>query len=191
MRLIAKEDLAAKLSLSVEWVEQAIPKGLVPSPIELDGHIRWSEEVIDKWIRDGCPDVKQQRKHLESDMSYDSTKTLADVEKETILGALRFTKDNREKAAQLLGIGLRTLYRKIKEYKLECLKERISVKCRIKPHAFSSQGSRHVCHNKLIVSFTFKPNRIGKLILVKIYKCRQLLHNLWCNAQKLCQIQHI
>jgi transcriptional regulator of acetoin/glycerol metabolism len=119
MRLIAKEDLAAKLSLSVEWVEQAIPEGLVPSPIELDGHIRWSEEVIDMWIRDGCPDVKQQRKHLESDMSYDSNKTMKDFEKDALIYALEKTNGNREEAAKLLGIGERTLYRKIKKLDLD------------------------------------------------------------------------
>lgn len=76
-------------------------------------------EVNDKSFRDERPEIKRQEKHLESDILYDSTKTLADVEKETIEGALHFTKRNREKATKLLGIGLRTLYRKIKEYGLE------------------------------------------------------------------------
>lgn len=41
---------------------------------------------------------------------------MADIEKEAILGALAFTKGHRARAAQLLGIGLRTLQRKLKEY---------------------------------------------------------------------------
>lgn len=41
------------------------------------------------------------------------------VEKETILKALAETHGDRAKAAQLLGIGRTTLYRKLKEYKIE------------------------------------------------------------------------
>jgi len=44
---------------------------------------------------------------------------LAAVEKETILKALTATHGDRAKAAQLLGIGRTTLYRKLKEYKIE------------------------------------------------------------------------
>jgi two-component system response regulator HydG len=44
--------------------------------------------------------------------------TLEQLEKEAIIRALETTKGNREQAAKLLGIGERTLYRKIKEYGL-------------------------------------------------------------------------
>jgi len=44
---------------------------------------------------------------------------LATVEKETILKALEATHGDRAKAAHLLGIGRTTLYRKLKEYKIE------------------------------------------------------------------------
>jgi DNA-binding NtrC family response regulator len=44
---------------------------------------------------------------------------LATVEKETILKALEATHGDRARAAQLLGIGRTTLYRKLKEYKIE------------------------------------------------------------------------
>ncbi|MFM8292536.1 MAG: sigma-54-dependent transcriptional regulator [Planctomycetia bacterium] len=43
---------------------------------------------------------------------------LEDVERLFITETLRFTGGNREQAAELLGIGERTLYRKIKEYQL-------------------------------------------------------------------------
>ena len=43
---------------------------------------------------------------------------MADVERRVIEAALRETRGNRRKAADMLGIGERTLYRKIKEYKL-------------------------------------------------------------------------
>jgi len=43
---------------------------------------------------------------------------LNDLEKQAIVETLARTGNNREKAAKILGIGERTLYRKIKEYKL-------------------------------------------------------------------------
>jgi DNA-binding NtrC family response regulator len=44
--------------------------------------------------------------------------TMADIERAAIERALRATRGNRRKAAELLGIGERTLYRKLKEYRL-------------------------------------------------------------------------
>ncbi len=44
--------------------------------------------------------------------------SLNDLEKQAIIDTLAKTKGNREKAAKILGIGERTLYRKIKEYDL-------------------------------------------------------------------------
>jgi DNA-binding NtrC family response regulator len=45
--------------------------------------------------------------------------TMADVEKAAIEAALQEYQGNRRKAAEVLGIGERTLYRKIKAYRLE------------------------------------------------------------------------
>jgi DNA-binding NtrC family response regulator len=45
--------------------------------------------------------------------------TIQDMEREAIALALRTMKGNRRRAAEMLGIGERTLYRKIKEYQLE------------------------------------------------------------------------
>ena len=44
--------------------------------------------------------------------------TMAEVEKAVILSALRETRGNRRKAAEILEIGERTLYRKLKEYQV-------------------------------------------------------------------------
>jgi DNA-binding NtrC family response regulator len=43
---------------------------------------------------------------------------MADIERSVIEAALKETRGNRRKAAELLGIGERTLYRKIKEYRM-------------------------------------------------------------------------
>ena len=44
--------------------------------------------------------------------------SMADVERAAIEAALKETRGNRRKAAEILGIGERTLYRKLKEYAL-------------------------------------------------------------------------
>jgi DNA-binding NtrC family response regulator len=49
---------------------------------------------------------------------YRTGMTMADVERAAIEAALRETQGNRRKAAELLGIGERTLYRKLREYAL-------------------------------------------------------------------------
>jgi DNA-binding NtrC family response regulator len=43
---------------------------------------------------------------------------MSDIERAVIEAALKETKGNRRRAAELLGIGERTLYRKIKEYRV-------------------------------------------------------------------------
>jgi DNA-binding NtrC family response regulator len=43
---------------------------------------------------------------------------MSDVERAVIEAALKETKGNRRRAAEMLGIGERTLYRKIKEYRV-------------------------------------------------------------------------
>ncbi|MEX1015881.1 MAG: sigma-54 dependent transcriptional regulator [Phycisphaeraceae bacterium] len=48
-----------------------------------------------------------------------STLNLEQIEKQTIRNALRINHGNRETAAKMLGIGERTLYRKLKEYGLK------------------------------------------------------------------------
>ena len=47
------------------------------------------------------------------------TRTMADIERQAILETLQRTGGHRAKAADLLGIGLRTLQRKLREYKEE------------------------------------------------------------------------
>jgi DNA-binding NtrC family response regulator len=54
----------------------------------------------------------------EDEVLYRPGMTMAEVERATIEAALHATKGNRRKAAEILGIGERTLYRKLKEYAL-------------------------------------------------------------------------
>ena len=71
-------------------------------------------------VRDIPPDIARRRQ-----LPGDSTPSanlagvsLNELEKKAIVDTLAKTEGNREKAAKILGIGERTLYRKIKEYNL-------------------------------------------------------------------------
>jgi two-component system response regulator HydG len=46
------------------------------------------------------------------------TRSLKDVEKDCILATLEKTGGNRKQASELMGVGVATLYRKLKGYKL-------------------------------------------------------------------------
>jgi len=54
----------------------------------------------------------------QAEVVYRPGMTMADVERAAIEAALHETRGNRRKAAEVLGIGERTLYRKLKEYAL-------------------------------------------------------------------------
>lgn len=56
--------------------------------------------------------------HVAAEPGAEPVLPLAEVEKKAILGALEHTKGDRTFAAELLGIGRTTLYRKLKEYGL-------------------------------------------------------------------------
>jgi DNA-binding NtrC family response regulator len=54
----------------------------------------------------------------ETTVVYRPGMTMREVEREAIIAALKEVGGNRREAADLLGIGERTLYRKIKEYEI-------------------------------------------------------------------------
>lgn len=55
----------------------------------------------------------------EAPVVYRTGMRMSDVERAAIEAVLRQTGGNRRKAAETLGIGERTLYRKLKEYEIE------------------------------------------------------------------------
>ncbi len=92
------------------------------------GNVRELLNVAHKMLvmsQDNVVDVRDVPEEVRADGAQDSTGlgSLAGVgldrlEKEAIRQTLAMTAGNREQAAQLLGIGERTLYRKLKEYGL-------------------------------------------------------------------------
>jgi len=71
-------------------------------------------------VRDIPPDIAQKRQLIAGSQAPAAlgAVSLNELEKQAIEETLAKTKGNREKAAKILGIGERTLYRKIKEYNL-------------------------------------------------------------------------
>jgi DNA-binding NtrC family response regulator len=55
----------------------------------------------------------------ENSVSFDAGLTLREIEKAVILETLKRQNFNRTRAARVLGIGIRTLQRKIKQYRAE------------------------------------------------------------------------
>src|SRR3954470_6333415 len=76
-------------------------------------------KVIDLGAHAQISDVAEVDGDGNAPVLYRSGMTMADVEKATIDAALHEYKGNRRRAAEVLGIGERTLYRKIKAYHLE------------------------------------------------------------------------
>jgi DNA-binding NtrC family response regulator len=72
-------------------------------------------EVIDLGAR-SAPAVVDAETEPADQVLYRPGMTMAEVERATIAAALAESRGNRRKAAEVLGIGERTLYRKLKEY---------------------------------------------------------------------------
>jgi DNA-binding NtrC family response regulator len=78
-------------------------------------------QVIELSDHTSVADVLPDGDHDDGDQAvvYRSGMTMAEVEKAAIQAALKEYRGNRRRAAEVLGIGERTLYRKIKAYHLE------------------------------------------------------------------------
>ncbi|HEX9610435.1 MAG TPA: sigma-54 dependent transcriptional regulator [Gemmatimonadales bacterium] len=96
-----------ELKLQVEELRRRFeerPSSLPPQRVEV--------------IEVGAPLDVEPLPEPEGQVIYRAGMTMADVERAAIAAALKETRGNRRKAADVLGIGERTLYRKIKEYAL-------------------------------------------------------------------------
>jgi excisionase family DNA binding protein len=55
--LVGYKDVAKLLNVSHRHVVRMAESGEMPPPIRLGRRVRWSLQVIEKWIADGCPHV--------------------------------------------------------------------------------------------------------------------------------------
>ena len=89
---------------------------------EWKGNIRELKNVIERAVilADG-PDLSSEYLPLDIQQSSSNSSSsfdLANIERSHIQKVLQHTKGNKTKAAELLGIGLTTLYRKLDDYKI-------------------------------------------------------------------------
>ena len=89
------------------------------------GNVRELENVVEQAVvlatgdtidAGDLPEEVSGRKGPQDVLSIPVGTTLAETEKELILETLRKAGGNKTKAAKMLGIGVRTLYRKLEEY---------------------------------------------------------------------------
>lgn len=76
-------------------------------------------EIKDMLSESIYPEAANVPRMVEIEPSYHTAETLGEMERGAIEDALMQTGGNRRKTAQLLGIGERTLYRKLKKYHLD------------------------------------------------------------------------
>jgi len=91
-----------------------------PGPVEISGvNLEKREAEHAKVVDERNAAVAEAHRLRCERVSLDERVTLADHEREAIREALFLTHGNRKKASARLGIGERTLYRKIEEYGLQ------------------------------------------------------------------------
>jgi len=107
-------------------------QGITPEAMRLlvnqrwEGNVRQLKQVITQMVVlaegpmlevDDIPEeYRQTTEIIPASAAFLAGRTLTEIEKAAIQQTLQLTAGNREKAAKLLGIGARTLYRKLKEY---------------------------------------------------------------------------
>ena len=114
LKITGITDAAMSILLAYEWpgnIRQL--KNVIRTMI-----VMCDRDKID--VQDIPPDIAQRRQLTGVSVPPASLAgvSLNELEKKAIIDTLARTEGNREKAAKILGIGERTLYRKIKEYNL-------------------------------------------------------------------------
>lgn len=115
LKIFAEKTNKRVTGMSKEFVSQLQQQ-------EWKGNIRELKNVIERAVilADG-PELKTEYLPLDIQQSLSSVSSsfdLAHIEQSHIQKVLQFTKGNKTKAAELLGIGLTTLYRKLEDYKI-------------------------------------------------------------------------
>ncbi|HWE37670.1 MAG TPA: sigma-54 dependent transcriptional regulator [Isosphaeraceae bacterium] len=117
------KEFAATHGKAVHSIAPAVRKALTAHA--WPGNVRELRNVVESMVvvdSDGVLELDDLPEELHAappaaDASHLAGKTLEEIEKHYILETLKLTDGNREEAAKLLGIGQRTLYRKLDEYK--------------------------------------------------------------------------
>jgi len=120
------EQAAEKYGKKLDGLRPEVQQVLMGFP--WPGNVRQLKNVVENMVvlspegrlgLDSLPaDVRPKKESAAGDMNNLVGISITQAEKELIRNTLKMVGGNREQAAKLLGIGERTLYRKIKEYEL-------------------------------------------------------------------------
>lgn len=57
--MLTVHDVARMLNCSARTVYRMTDLGRMPRPVKLGALVRWPKAVVERWIADGCPDVRK------------------------------------------------------------------------------------------------------------------------------------
>lgn len=60
--LMTVDDVAALLAVSPRTVRRMADSGAMPPPVRLASLVRWRLADLDRWLADGCPSCREQRR---------------------------------------------------------------------------------------------------------------------------------
>ena len=110
--LSSPHTLPVKTGVSTEQFEHEL---IYRTILDLKDDISEIKEIL---AENRIPKTTDKSREIEIEPVYQTSETLEQMEREAIIEALTQTNENRRKTAKLLGIGERTLYRKLKQYGL-------------------------------------------------------------------------
>jgi len=58
--LLTVDEVARMLNCSVRTVYRLVDQGRIPRPLKLGALSRWSRDVIEQWICEGCPKTQKR-----------------------------------------------------------------------------------------------------------------------------------
>jgi len=110
--------LSAKFGRKIKGVSRKVMDEFMKYPWE--GNVRQLRNALEEMVILSQGEILDQLpSFMKSEDEIQFEGTMEEIERQAIERALRKTGGNKTRAAKLLGIGLRTLYRKIEKYKIE------------------------------------------------------------------------
>lgn len=58
--MLTVHDVARMLNCSARTVYRLTDSGRMPRPVKLGALVRWPKVVVERWITDGCPNVRKK-----------------------------------------------------------------------------------------------------------------------------------
>lgn len=111
------ESYSQKLSKKIETVTPGFIHRLKNYPF--NGNIRELKNIIERAVILTDNSILTEQQLPEMEETHQNTKSLDDIEKNHILKILSENNGNKTRTAKILGIGIVTLYRKLKEWGME------------------------------------------------------------------------